>query len=53
MSTRLHTSFPILAAEVNDLLERPLPGALEVEEDGSVVIRLRPFQVMTIRLRRR
>ena len=51
-ATRLRASFPIAAVEVDDLLERRLAGSLPVEADGSVPIALRPFQVMTLRLRR-
>ncbi len=51
-ATRLRASFPISAVEVDDLLERRLAGSLPVEADGSVPIALRPFQVMTLRLRR-
>jgi alpha-mannosidase len=51
-STHLRTSFPIAGVEVTDLLERPLPGeAVVLAADGSVPVTLRPFQVMTLRLR--
>lgn len=49
-TTRLRASFPVASAEIDDLLERPL-GPADVEPDGSVGLRLRPFQVVTIRLR--
>jgi alpha-mannosidase len=52
-STRLRTAFPVAQAEVVDLLERSLDhDRLAVAEDGSVAISLRPFQVLTVRLRR-
>ena len=51
--TTLHATFPIARAEVTDLLERPLAdSAVALAEDGSVPISLRPFQVLTLRLRR-
>jgi alpha-mannosidase len=38
--------------EVTDLLERPTPGEpIEVSGDGTVPVTLRPFQVLTLRLR--
>jgi alpha-mannosidase len=46
----VRTSFPITGAEVTDLLERPISAA-EVTTDG-VPLRLRPFQVVTLRLRK-
>ena len=49
-TTRLRTSFPITAAELTDLLERPLGEQLEVSD--GVPLSLRPFQVLTIRLSR-
>jgi alpha-mannosidase len=52
-SAALRASFPIASAEVTDLLERPLPSpAPEISPDGSVPVTLRPFQVLTLRLRR-
>ncbi|MGP3955364.1 alpha-mannosidase [Nonomuraea sp. 3N208] len=51
--TRLHASFPVTDVTVTDLLERPLPGnPVTVEADGGIPISLRPFQVLTLRLRR-
>ncbi|GAB7105814.1 glycoside hydrolase family 38 C-terminal domain-containing protein [Streptomyces phaeofaciens JCM 4814] len=47
----LRTGFPLAGAQVTDLLERPLEDA-EVTEDGTVAVALRPFQVLTLRLRR-
>jgi alpha-mannosidase len=52
-ATYLRASFPVAAAQVNDLLERPLDEPITLEHDGSVPIRLRPFQVLTVRLVRR
>lgn len=50
---RLLPGFPVAAAEVTDLLERPLPdGTLEVDADGGIALCLRPFQILTVRLRR-
>jgi alpha-mannosidase len=46
-ATTLHTSFPVAEAIATDLLERPLP-------DGphGLRVELRPFQILTLRLRR-
>jgi alpha-mannosidase len=50
--TRLRTSFAIAGVEVTDLLERPLSEeSVAVADDGSVPLTLRPFQVLTLRLR--
>jgi alpha-mannosidase len=50
--TRLRASFPMAGVEVTDLLERPLPEeSATVTGDGSVPLTLRPFQVLTLRLR--
>jgi alpha-mannosidase len=50
--TRLRAAFPIAGAEVTDLLERPLEDeTVEVAADGTVPVELRPFQVLTLRLR--
>jgi alpha-mannosidase len=46
----VRASFPITGADVTDLLERPMSPA-DVTADG-VPLRLRPFQVVTLRLRR-
>jgi alpha-mannosidase len=45
----LRTGFPLAGAEVTDLLERPLE---DVDVDGGVSVELRPFQILTLRLRR-
>ncbi|WP_370416052.1 alpha-mannosidase [Streptomyces fradiae] len=52
--TRLTTGFPLAGARVCDLLERPWPGGEgEAETDGDdVLISLRPFQLLTLRLAR-
>ncbi|KOV92611.1 alpha-mannosidase [Streptomyces sp. NRRL B-1140] len=46
----LRTGFPLAGAQVTDLLERPLEDA-ELT-DGAVALALRPFQILTLRLRR-
>jgi alpha-mannosidase len=46
----LRTGFPLAGAQVTDLLERPLEDAEIV--DGGVPVVLRPFQILTLRLRR-
>ena len=49
----LHAAFPIVRAEVVNLLEDPSDGALlPLRPDGSVALALRPFQIMTLRLAR-
>ncbi|MCX4704897.1 glycoside hydrolase family 38 C-terminal domain-containing protein [Streptomyces sp. NBC_01373] len=49
----LRTGFPLAGAQVTDLLERPLPDeAAEIDDDGGIAVSLRPFQVLTLRLRR-
>ncbi|MGW0905635.1 alpha-mannosidase [Streptomyces sp. NPDC002853] len=45
----LTTSFAVGAAEVTDLLERPLEPAHT--DDAGLVLALRPFQIVTLRLR--
>ncbi|MDN3025337.1 glycoside hydrolase family 38 C-terminal domain-containing protein [Streptomyces sp. S.PB5] len=47
----LRTGFPLAGATVTDLLERPLTGD-EAVVDGEVPVRLRPFQILTLRLKR-
>ncbi len=49
-TARLTASFGLAAAEESDLLERRLADR-EVE-DGGVAVALRPFQVLTLRLKR-
>ncbi|MEU5100478.1 glycoside hydrolase family 38 C-terminal domain-containing protein [Streptomyces sp. NPDC020996] len=45
----LRTGFPLAGAQITDLLERPLE---EVPVDDGVPVALRPFQILTLRLRR-
>ncbi|MFE9675147.1 alpha-mannosidase [Streptomyces sp. NPDC006259] len=47
----LRAGFPLSGAQVTDLLERPLEPAVTDGEDG-VLVRLRPFQILTLRLGR-
>lgn len=52
---RLTPSFAVTGVDACDLLERPLiePTAAPVRaDDGSVRLRLRPFELVTLRLRR-
>ncbi|WP_433170176.1 alpha-mannosidase [Actinoallomurus sp. CA-150999] len=51
-STHLRASFPVAGVAVTDLLERPLPGSVTAMGDGAIPLTLRPFQVLTLRLRR-
>ncbi|MEG8278971.1 alpha-mannosidase [Streptomyces sp. AHA2] len=46
----LRTGFPLAGARITDLLERPLEDAETT--DGGVALVLRPFQILTLRLRR-
>ncbi|MFJ6182722.1 alpha-mannosidase [Streptomyces sp. NPDC092295] len=46
--TTLRVGFPVIGARVTDLLERPLHDA-ETDEEG-LRLRLRPFQILTLRL---
>ncbi|MFJ2594211.1 alpha-mannosidase [Streptomyces erythrochromogenes] len=50
----LTAGFPIAEAVESDLLERPLAGTAVAPPaaDGTVALTLRPFQILTIRLRR-
>ncbi|GGU14295.1 alpha-mannosidase [Streptomyces daghestanicus] len=49
----LTAGFEVAGATVTDLLERPLDGAPAPERDGGrITVRLRPFQLMTLRLKR-
>jgi alpha-mannosidase len=52
---RLRAAFPVAAVVETDLLERPLPAsrALTGHADGAAALELRPFQIVTLRLRRR
>ncbi len=49
---RLRPGFALADAQVVDLLERPL-GEAALDGAGRVVLELRPFQVLTLRLRPR
>ncbi|MBW5485191.1 alpha-mannosidase [Streptomyces bambusae] len=53
-SAVLTAGFPVAAATGTDLLERPLAGAAvgPLGEGGTVPLSLRPFQIVTVRLRR-
>ena len=52
-ATRLRPAFAVAQARTTDLLERPLPEPpLPLTDDGAVPLTLRPFQVLTLRLRR-
>ncbi len=53
-TTTLAADFPITAAVESDLLERPLEGSAvgTPAPDGTVALTLRPFQIVTVRLRR-
>ncbi|MGW1916034.1 alpha-mannosidase [Streptomyces sp. NPDC002076] len=46
----VRTGFPLAGAQVTDLLERPLEDAESA--DSGVSVSLRPFQILTLRLRR-
>jgi alpha-mannosidase len=48
--THLTTAFPLAAAEVTDLLERPIRDGLLDAADGHLDLTLRPFQILTLRL---
>ncbi|MGY3790671.1 alpha-mannosidase [Streptomyces antibioticus] len=51
--TTLTTGFALAGATVTDLLERPLPDAPAPEADGDrITVGLRPFELVTLRLRR-
>ncbi|MFB6984975.1 MULTISPECIES: alpha-mannosidase [unclassified Streptomyces] len=49
-SARLTTGFPLAGARVTDLLERPLAEESAEMAGDAVRLRLRPFQIMTLRL---
>ncbi|WP_416485914.1 alpha-mannosidase [Streptomyces sp. CL12] len=50
----LTAGFEVAEVTVTDLLERPLPEAAAPRRDGDrIAVRLRPFELMTLRLRRR
>ncbi|MEU6017048.1 glycoside hydrolase family 38 C-terminal domain-containing protein [Streptomyces sp. NPDC047515] len=49
-SARLTTGFPLAGASVTDLLERPLAEESAEVAGDAVRLRLRPFQIVTLRL---
>jgi alpha-mannosidase len=53
-TARLAIAFGVTAVQRNDLLERPLADTPrdERDADGAVALRLRPFEILTLRLRR-
>ncbi|MFD3873307.1 alpha-mannosidase [Streptomyces sp. NPDC058623] len=53
-TAHLTPGFPITAAVESDLLERPLSGSAVAAPaaDGRIALTLRPFQIVTVRLRR-
>ncbi|MFE0317671.1 glycoside hydrolase family 38 C-terminal domain-containing protein, partial [Streptomyces albogriseolus] len=49
----LTAGFPVAGVEVTDLLERPLADtAPPTVDDGRITVRLRPFELTTLRLKR-
>ncbi|PZF86518.1 alpha-mannosidase [Jiangella anatolica] len=48
----LTPSFPVAGVEETDLLERPVEASALVTGGDGVTLRLRPFQIVTLRLRR-
>ncbi|RIQ20359.1 alpha-mannosidase [Jiangella rhizosphaerae] len=50
----LTPSFAVSGVEETDLLERPVPATAvtSTSADGAVALKLRPFQIVTLRLRR-
>jgi alpha-mannosidase len=51
--SRVTAGFPVASAVGVDLLERPLPdghAVFKVSDDGSVLLSLRPFQIVTLRM---
>ncbi|WP_239697931.1 glycosyl hydrolase-related protein, partial [Streptomyces sp. F-1] len=50
----LTAGFEVAEVTVTDLLERPLPDAAAPRRDADrIAVRLRPFELVTLRLRRR
>ncbi|MFD4227634.1 alpha-mannosidase [Streptomyces sp. NPDC058545] len=47
-TTTLQVGFPVLQAQITDLLERPLHEA--TADEHGLVVALRPFQILTLRL---
>lgn len=51
--TWLRPSWDLTRATITDLLERPLADAPSLQiQDGCIALALRPFQILTLRLRR-
>ncbi len=50
-SRLLHCSKPVVTATICDLLEDPLPGLPDPLTANGIAVDLRPFQVLTLRLR--
>ncbi|MFD5469848.1 alpha-mannosidase [Streptomyces sp. NPDC127105] len=48
----LTAGFDVADVTVTDLLERPLPQEAPERDGGRIALRLRPFELMTLRLRR-
>ncbi|MFI1393664.1 alpha-mannosidase [Streptomyces sp. NPDC020681] len=48
----LRTGFALAGAEITDLLERPLAGEPVAVDGDSIALTLRPFQILTLRLKR-
>ncbi|MET7638010.1 glycoside hydrolase family 38 C-terminal domain-containing protein [Streptomyces sp. NPDC005438] len=50
-SATLTPNFPVASARVTDLLERPVEEGGDVAlDEGQLTVRLRPFQILTLRL---
>jgi alpha-mannosidase len=47
----VRAGFPVASAAVVDLLERPLPDAAADVVDGELRVQLRPFEIVTVRLK--
>nr|WTB34463.1 glycosyl hydrolase-related protein [Streptomyces sp. NBC_00830] len=47
-TTTLRVGFPVVRAQITDLLERPLHEA--TTDEHGLVVALRPFQILTVRL---
>ena len=50
-TARVTADFPHASVVETDLLERPLPAPVALRPDGTLA--LRPFQIVTLRFRRR
>ncbi|MEU9149589.1 glycoside hydrolase family 38 C-terminal domain-containing protein [Streptomyces sp. NPDC048417] len=49
---RLTTGFEVAGVEVADLLERPLDSPIPDRDGDGLTVRLRPFELMTLRFKR-